>query len=43
MKTILIVGATGIVGDAALSHFCAAPHWHVLAEDNRLIPRYRSR
>jgi nucleoside-diphosphate-sugar epimerase len=32
---MLIVGATGIVGDAALTHFCAAPDWDVIAMSRR--------
>jgi nucleoside-diphosphate-sugar epimerase len=32
---MLIVGATGIVGDAALTHFCRAPDWDVIAVSRR--------
>lgn len=37
-KTILIVGATGIVGSAAIEHFASRPDWRVLALSRRPIP-----
>jgi nucleoside-diphosphate-sugar epimerase len=36
VNTILVVGATGVVGEAALSHFAAAPRWNVLAVSRRV-------
>jgi nucleoside-diphosphate-sugar epimerase len=34
-NTILVVGATGVVGEAALTHFAAASEWNVLAVSRR--------
>ena len=38
-KTILVAGATGIVGAAAIEHFAARPGWDVLALSRRPIPQ----
>ena len=35
VKTILIAGATGVVGHAALAHFARLPDWQVLALSRR--------
>ncbi len=35
VKTILIAGATGVVGHAALEHFAALPDWAVIAVSRR--------
>jgi nucleoside-diphosphate-sugar epimerase len=37
-KTILIAGATGLVGAAAVEHFCALPDWDVVAVSRRPPP-----
>jgi nucleoside-diphosphate-sugar epimerase len=34
-KTVLIAGATGVVGHAALEHFASLPQWRVLAVSRR--------
>jgi nucleoside-diphosphate-sugar epimerase len=35
MNTILIVGASGVIGEAALEHFAAAPDWSAIALSRR--------
>jgi nucleoside-diphosphate-sugar epimerase len=35
--TILIVGASGVVGAAALNHFAALPDWNVIALSRRFV------
>ncbi|MEJ7929380.1 SDR family oxidoreductase [Ramlibacter sp. AN1015] len=37
-KTLLIAGATGIVGNAAIEHFCSQPGWRVVALSRRTPP-----
>jgi NAD(P)-dependent dehydrogenase (short-subunit alcohol dehydrogenase family) len=34
-RTVLIVGATGVVGHAALEHFAALPSWRVVTMSRR--------
>jgi nucleoside-diphosphate-sugar epimerase len=41
MKTILIAGATGVIGDAALTHFCASSDWDVIALSRRRPDTWR--
>jgi len=36
--TILIAGASGVVGAAAVEHFAALPDWQVLALSRRPSP-----
>jgi len=38
-KQILVAGATGIVGGAAIEHFAGRPGWDVLAVSRRPIPQ----
>ena len=35
--TILIVGASGVVGAAALNHFASLPDWNVIALSRRFV------
>jgi nucleoside-diphosphate-sugar epimerase len=35
MNTVLIVGATGVIGDASLAHFAAAKEWQTIALSRR--------
>ncbi len=35
MNTVLVVGATGVAGEAALHHFAAAPDWHAIGLSRR--------
>ncbi|CAN7544088.1 SDR family oxidoreductase [Phenylobacterium sp. LjRoot219] len=35
MNTVLVVGATGVVGEAALAHFAASPGWTPIAVSRR--------
>jgi nucleoside-diphosphate-sugar epimerase len=35
MRTVLIVGATGVIGEAALAHFAAAKDWQTIALSRR--------
>ena len=35
MPTVLIAGASGLVGEAAVEHFSRAPGWHVIAVSRR--------
>lgn len=45
-RTVLIAGATGVVGHAALEHFAADPDWNVIAVSRRqpeLPPGFRGR
>lgn len=37
-RTLLIAGATGIVGHAAIEHFSALPGWRVVALSRRTLP-----
>ena len=36
--TILIAGASGVVGAAAVEHFAALPDWEVIALSRRPVP-----
>ncbi|MCW1428376.1 NAD-dependent epimerase/dehydratase family protein [Novosphingobium sp. JCM 18896] len=36
MKTMLVVGATGVIGEACLAHFGALPDWRVIALSRRI-------
>lgn len=35
MNTVLVAGATGVIGEAALAHFAARPAWRVIALSRR--------
>ena len=35
MSTVLVVGASGVIGDAAVMRFAAAPGWSVIALSRR--------
>lgn len=37
-RTVLVAGATGIVGSAAVEHFASLPGWNVVALSRRPIP-----
>ena len=41
-STLLIAGATGIVGRAATEHFLSRPGWNVVAMSRREPPRRRA-
>lgn len=35
-KTVLITGASGLVGNAALEHFLSQPGWNVIAVSDNI-------
>ena len=36
-RTVLIAGATGLVGKAAMEHFASLDDWNVIAISRRLV------